>query len=77
MTIRLATSQDIPEILRLLHLKAEFDGCPGGVSATAERLKATLFSDRPMAYILLAQRQEGTSADGFASYHFTYSTFLA
>ncbi|MEL6350745.1 MAG: GNAT family N-acetyltransferase [Cyanobacteria bacterium J06627_28] len=77
MNIRLATSQDIPEILRLLHLKAEFDGCPGSVSATAERLRATLFSDRPMAYILLVLRQGDTSAVGFASYHFTYSTFLA
>ncbi|MEO0770014.1 MAG: GNAT family N-acetyltransferase [Cyanobacteria bacterium J06649_4] len=77
MTIRLATSQDIPEILRLLRLKAVFDGCPGGVSATAERLDATLFSEQPMAYILLVLRQDDTSAIGFASYHFTYSTFLA
>ncbi|MGB3573012.1 MAG: GNAT family N-acetyltransferase [Phormidesmis sp.] len=88
MPIRTATATDLPDLLGLLQLKAEFDGCPEALKATPEKLKATLFCDRPMAYILLvetladATSQISTSqipsrSVGFASYHFTYSTFLA
>lgn len=58
MPIRSAQPSDIPNLLTLLHLKARFDGCPQGVRATAEKLNATLFSEQPMAYILLAESTE-------------------
>ncbi|MEL6855998.1 MAG: GNAT family N-acetyltransferase [Cyanobacteria bacterium J06607_13] len=86
MHIRPATITDLPRILELIHLKAEFDGCPEAVEATAEALTTTLFCDRPMAHILLAENDAATNTSaqtrptsplGFASYHFTYSTFLA
>ncbi len=87
MPIRTATATDLPDLLDLLQLKAEFDGCPEALKATPERLKATLFGKRPMAYILLAEPSADDSLQlatsqpsgpaGFASYHFTYSTFLA
>ena len=79
MPIRHATSADLPQIMDLIHLKANFDGCPGSVTATPEKLEQTLFSSQPMAHILLAdvEASKTQTAVGFASYHFTYSTFLA
>ncbi|MGB7084820.1 MAG: GNAT family N-acetyltransferase [Phormidesmis sp.] len=77
--IRPATSDDLPSLLSLIHLKADFDGCPSEVTATAEKLSQTLFTSPPMAHILLAEMSEETNSSptGFASYHFTYSTFRA
>ena len=87
MTIRAAIAADLPEIMRLIRLKSEFDGCPHTVQATPQKLKDTLFSPRPMAYILLAEVSKKSASEkstskksapiGFASYHFTYATFLA
>ena len=76
MKIRPATSQDIPQILNLIHLKATFDRCPQTVTATPEKLQNTLFTPNPIAHILLAEPTPNAPI-GFASYHFTYSTFLA
>ncbi|MEM9092993.1 MAG: GNAT family N-acetyltransferase [Cyanobacteria bacterium P01_F01_bin.53] len=92
--IRPAVQADVPQLLNLIHLKSEFDGCPEAVKATAEKLSHTLFGPQPMAYVLLAEKQASSQASaqasargknspatsppiGFASYHFTYSTFLA
>jgi GNAT superfamily N-acetyltransferase len=89
--LRSANLNDLPNLLALIHAKAEFDGCPGAVTATAAKLKQTLFSAQPMAYVLLAEADRNNVGDnaedeqnhfgeppiGFASYHFTYSTFLA
>ena len=76
--IRAANLEDLSSILTLIHHKAAFDGCPNSVTATYEKLKSTIFSDRPMAHILLAESDRpDTLPVGFASYHFTYSTFLA
>lgn len=75
--IRPATAADLPDLIQLIHLKADFDGCPEAVTATAEKLKKTIFGPQPMAHILLAESDLKPSPVGFASYHFTYSTFLA
>ncbi len=83
MPIRTATAADLPKLLDLLQLKAAFDGCPEALKATSANLEATLFGHQPMAYVLLAapvanaDSQLLSSPVGFASYHFTYSTFLA
>lgn len=74
-TLRPAVESDIPLILDFIARKAEFDGVPEMVEATAEKLRHTLFADPPLAYVLLAEI-EG-QAVGFASYYFTFSTFLA
>ncbi len=78
---RSATRTDLQSLIQLIHLKADFDGCPNAVTATAEKLDKTLFGPQPMAHILLAdllaESNLGTSPVGFASYHFTYSTFRA
>ena len=76
--IRSARREDLSNILTLIHHKAAFDGCPNGVTATYEKLESTLFSDRPMAHILIVETDRPDKPPvGFASYHFTYSTFLA
>ncbi|WP_121971005.1 GNAT family N-acetyltransferase [Leptolyngbya sp. BC1307] len=74
--IRPATAADLHTLLGLIHLKAEFDGCPAAVTATAEKLNNTLFSSQPLAHVLLAETDSDIPV-GFASYHFTYSTFRA
>lgn len=75
LSIRQAKLSDIPTIMELIHLKAEFDGCPESVEATPKKLEDTLFSENPLAFVLLAEVDQQTV--GFASYHRIYSTFLA
>lgn len=75
ISIRNAKHSDIPTILQLIHLKAEFDGCVEFVEATPKKLEDTLFSKNPLAFILLAEID--TQPIGFATYHHIYSTFLA
>jgi ribosomal protein S18 acetylase RimI-like enzyme len=73
--IRKAKLEDIPHILHLLSLKAEFDGCPEALTATAEQLEQDLFETAPLAAVLLAE--VGREIVGFAAYYPIYSTFLA
>lgn len=76
--IRAANQKDLSNILTLIHHKASFDGCPNSVTATNDKLKSTLFCPRPLAHILLVESDNPDEPPvGFASYHFTYSTFLA
>ena len=74
-SIREAKASDIPLIIDLIHLKAEFDGCPESVEATPQKLEKTLFGEKPLAFVLLAQ-SDGNPV-GFVTYHHIYSTFLA
>ncbi|MFN6487424.1 MULTISPECIES: GNAT family N-acetyltransferase [unclassified Nostoc] len=73
--IRDANKKDIPAIMELIHLKAEFDGCPESVEATLQKLEIDLFQEKPLAFVLLAEVDGDTI--GLATYHFIYSTFLA
>ncbi|MCC5623396.1 GNAT family N-acetyltransferase [Nostoc sp. CHAB 5715] len=75
ISIRHANQRDIPVIMELIHLKAEFDGCPESVEATPQKLEIDLFGENPLAFVLLAE-VDG-DAIGLATYHFIYSTFLA
>ena len=75
ISIRHATRHDIPTLMHLIRLKASFDDCPASVEATPGKLELTLFSDQPLAFVLLAE--SGRNIAGFATYHRTYSTFLA
>ena len=40
--IRDAQQQDIPVIIELIYLKAQFDGCPESVEATPQRMSEKL-----------------------------------
>lgn len=75
ISIRETQQSDIPTIMQLICLKAEFDGCSESVEATPNKLKADLFGENPLAFIPLAEIDEHPI--GFATYHFIYSTFLA
>lgn len=75
LLIRQANLSDIPTIVELLRLKAEFDGCPESIEATPFKLENTLFCENPLAFVLLAEI-DGNPI-GFATYHRIYSTFQA
>lgn len=75
ISIRDANKRDIPAIMELIYLKAEFDGCPESVEATPKKLEMDLFGDKPLAFVLLAEVDKNPI--GLATYHFIYSTFLA
>jgi GNAT superfamily N-acetyltransferase len=75
LTIRQACVDDLPLILEFIRKKAEFDGVPQAVQATAEALSRTLFAACPLAYVAFAE--VSGKPVGFSSYFFTFSTFLA
>jgi len=75
LLIKHANPSDIPTVMELIWLKAEFDGCSELVEATPKKLEDTLFGENPLAFVLLAEI-DGNPI-GFATYHRIYSTFLA
>jgi GNAT superfamily N-acetyltransferase len=70
-----ATAADVPRILEMIRGLAEYEKLSDYVTATEEKLRETLFGDRPGADILLAYA-DGECA-GFALFFPNYSTFLA
>lgn len=73
--IRLATRDDVPDILSFIKDLAEFEKLSHEVVATEDKLESTLFGERPVAEVLIAE-WEGKKA-GFALFFHSYSTFLA
>lgn len=73
--LRLATEQDIPTILNFINGLADYEKLADQVVATEPQLRATLFSDKPYAEVVLAEY--GQQAAGFALFFHNYSTFLA
>jgi hypothetical protein len=78
-----ATEAEIPVILGMIRELAEYEKLSQVVVATEERLRETLFGDRPAAEVLLASWGEpgGAPGDsewaGIALFFPNYSTFLA
>lgn len=77
LSVRPASADDIPLILRLIRGLAEYERLLDACEATEEQLRATLFpaSGPPAAHVVIGEI-DGQSA-GFALYFFNYSTFLA
>ncbi len=75
INIRGATEADSNLLLSLIAQKAQFDGQLNNLQATAATLWQTLFSDFPLAQVLLAETNN--TAVGFALFYFSYSSFLA
>jgi GNAT superfamily N-acetyltransferase len=73
--IRSATKQDVPVILDLIKQLAEYERLTDRVVATEQRLRDTLFCERPAAEVLLASSE--AEITGFAVFFTNYSTFLA
>jgi len=74
LEIRPAQPGDIPLVLSLIRGLAEYEKLGHEVVATEEKLKQSLFGDRPAAEALIA-RYKGSPA-GFALYFHNFSTFL-
>jgi GNAT superfamily N-acetyltransferase len=70
-----ATERDVPVLLELIRGLADYEKLSHVVEATEDRLRRTLFGDRPAAEALLAY--DGGECVGFALFFANYSTFLA
>ncbi len=75
LEIRSATDQDAGVVLQLIRDLAEYEKLSPMVTATEDKIRATLFRESPAAEVLLAYR--GAECIGFAVFYATYSTFLA
>ena len=78
ISIRFASPDDVSLIYQFIKKKAEFDRSVGAYSGTIQtnedKIRQTIFSDRPFAYVLLAEIPQ--NAIGFALYGFRYSSFV-
>lgn len=74
-----ATERDVPVILELIKGLAEYERLSHVVEADEDRLRRTLFGDRPAAEVWLAfvGDKAGQECAGFALFFTNYSTFLA
>jgi GNAT superfamily N-acetyltransferase len=77
MSIRItaATEGDVPVVLEMIRGLAEYEKLAHQVTATEERVRATLFGQDPAAEVLLAWQD--AECAGLAVFYRTYSTFLA
>jgi GNAT superfamily N-acetyltransferase len=75
LLIREARPDDVPLLLALLRELAEYERLADKVQATEELFGRALFSERPAAEALIAER--GAEAVGYALFFPTFSTFLA
>ncbi len=74
-TVRLATAEDSPLILRFIRGLAEYEKLAHEVSATEDLLRESLFGSRRVAEVLIGD-YNGVAV-GFALFFHSYSTFLA
>jgi GNAT superfamily N-acetyltransferase len=75
IAIRSATVHDVPLIREFIEGLADYEKLRHACVATNERLRETLFGERPVAEVILAECDE--VACGFALFFHNYSTFLA
>lgn len=68
------SEEEVPLLLNLIRGLAEYERLLDSVSATEERLRASLFGERPYAEAILAY--ENDRPVGYAIYFFTYSSFV-
>ena len=69
-----ATRSDVPLILHLIRLLAEYEKMADQAIATEEDLERALFGSRPTAEVIIAYA--GDEPAGFALYFHSLSTFL-
>jgi GNAT superfamily N-acetyltransferase len=75
LLIRQARPEDVPLLLALFRELAEYERLQDQLQATEELLERALFSERPAAEALVAER--GADPVGYALFYPTFSTFLA
>jgi GNAT superfamily N-acetyltransferase len=74
LTIRPATDADTAVVLSFIQALAEYEKLSHEVVADEATLRRSLFGDRPVAEILIAEL--GDDPAGFALYFHSFSTFL-
>ena len=74
LSLRLATANDVPQILAFIQALAEYEKLSHQVVATEEKLLQTLFVEHA-AEVVIADYEGQPS--GFALFFHNYSTFLA
>jgi GNAT superfamily N-acetyltransferase len=72
--IQPATEADVPVILRFIRELAEYEGLLPAVSVTEERLRASLFGQRPAAEVVIGRADDEPA--GFAVFFQSFSTFV-
>jgi GNAT superfamily N-acetyltransferase len=75
LRVRPARISDIRTIVTLIRALAEYERLAKQVRATPARIRRHGFGPRPYFKTLICQ--DGAKVVGFATYFFTYSTFLA
>ncbi len=73
--IRKADVNDVPLILEFIQSLAEYERLRDACTATEERLRTSLFSEKPAAEVIIAEASG--EPVGFALFFHNYSTFLA
>jgi GNAT superfamily N-acetyltransferase len=73
--VRPARPDDVPDVLAMIRELADYERALDQVLATEDRLRATLFADRPEVFCHVAEAGGGTA--GFALWFVSYSTWLA
>jgi GNAT superfamily N-acetyltransferase len=71
--IRPATPGDVPAIVSMIRELAEYEKAAHEVRVTEDQLRATLFGDKPAAYVHIAEH-DGEVA-GFTLWFLTFSTW--
>jgi GNAT superfamily N-acetyltransferase len=71
--IRPGTPNDLPAILSLIRLLAEFDGSPAALKAAEDDLRMAWFSEAPLGGVLIAEWDGEIVA--IATHYTTFSTF--
>lgn len=74
LRIEKATPKDVPLLLTLIRGLAEYERLLESVSATEDRLRTSLFGERPYAEAVIAYKNDRPV--GYAIYFFTYSSFV-
>ena len=75
MSIREATSADVPEILAMIRELAEYERAPQEAVATESLLSEALFGSEPAVFALIAESDAGEVV-GFALWFRNFSTWL-
>jgi GNAT superfamily N-acetyltransferase len=75
LRIREAVEADVPLVLGLIRELADYERLLSEVTATADRLRAALFGERPYAEVAIAEDPGGEPL-GFALFFHNFSTFV-
>lgn len=74
ISIRFATVEDVPLILKLIRGLAEYERLASEAVVTEDGLRKSLFGERPQAEVIIAEL--GGQPAGFALFFHNFSTFL-